>query len=278
MRIIKKIINSIKRNGLKRFIIIQFNKFTNLVKLLKRKKNPVEDSFELHSKLVNKIYEEGLDIAAGQISDELINALVIEFCNDSCFNDSSEIINSKSTHPILKIDNHSREIREGLNENIIAGNLHTHSSKNPTLKALHNELRRMLEIHVGSPFIFVNTRIWKSKPNTKSFGPNDWHTDGFSPGHRKIMIYITPLNDDYGSFEWKDSEDNIHRLNNEKPGKVFFFLNSDIPHQGVAGKTHDRIAIEVTLMRSLINGEQEWEGHFFGRHFKNLKKLENLIK
>ena len=278
MKIVKKIINSIKRNGFKRFIINQFNKLINLVKLSKKDKNPIEDTFELYSKLVNKIYGKGLDFAAGQISEKLLNALVIEFCNEECFNDSDKIINSKSTHQILKVDNHSSEIREGLNENIISGNLHTHNSKNPTLKALHNELRRMFEIHIGSPFIFVNTRIWKSKPNTKNFGPNDWHTDGFSPGHRKIMIYITPLNDDYGGFEWKDSKDNIHRLNNEKPGKVFFFNNSNIPHQGVAGKTHERIAIEVTLMRSLINGDQEWEGHFFGRHFKDLKKLDYLMK
>ncbi len=277
MKTIKRAINSLKRHGLKRFIIIQFSKVINWVKLLKKKRDLVEDSFELHSKLVNKIYGEGLDIAAGQISDKLLKALKMEFCNDSCFYDSSKIINSKSTHPILKVDDHSKEIRENLNENIISGNLHIYNSKNPTLKALHTELRRMFEAHVGSPFIFVNTRIWKSRPNSKKFGPNDWHSDGFSKGHRKIMIYLTPLNDDYGSFEWKDSNGDIHRLNNEKAGKAFFFRNSDIPHQGVTGQTCDRIAIEVTLMRSLVNGEQEWQGHFFGRHFKNLRKLENML-
>ena len=88
------------------------------------------------------------------------------------------------------------------------GNLHIYNSKNPTLKLLHDELRQMFKIHIGSPFIFVNTRSWKSKPNSKKFGPNDWHTDGLFPGHRKIMIYITPLNKDYGTFEWKESNEN----------------------------------------------------------------------
>jgi len=277
MKIIKKAIKSLKRHGFKKFIIVQFSKVGNWLHFLKKKRNLVEDSFGLHSKLVDKIYGEGLNVAVGQISDGLLKALKTEFCNDSCFDDSNEIINSQSIHPILKVDDHPRDIREALNENIMPGNLHIYNSKNPTLKLLHDELRQMFKIHIGSPFIFVNTRIWKSKPNSKKFGPNDWHTDGFFPGHRKIMIYLTPLNDDHGTFEWKDSNKNIHRLNNEAPGKVVFFHNSDIAHQGVPGQTYERISVEVTLMRSLVNGEQEWPGHFFGRHFKNLRQLEVLF-
>ncbi len=276
IKIIKKIVNSIKRNGFKRFIIIQFSKITNFIKSLNKKKDLIEDSFKLHSELVDKIYGKGLNVAAGQLSDELLENIKTNFCKDSCFDDGSEIINSQSIHPVLKVDDHSKHMRDTLNENILPGNLHIYDSTDTTLKKLHDELRQMFRKHIGSPFVFVNTRIWKSKPNSKKFGPNDWHTDGFLPGHRKIMIYITPLNDDYGSFEWKDSDDNIHSLDNEKPGKVIFFCNSDIAHQGVPGKTYERISIEVTLMRSLVNGEQEWQGHFFGRHFKNLRQLETL--
>ena len=276
IRIIRKIVNSIKRNGFKRFIVIQFSKITNWLKLINKKEDPVEVSFKLHSELIDKIYGKGLDVVAGQLSDELLKNLKTEFCNDSCFDYKGEIINSQSIHHILKVDDHSKDMRDTLIENILPGNLHIYNSKNPTLKQLHDELRQMFRKHIGSPFVFVNTRIWKSKPNSKKFGPNDWHSDGFVPGHRKIMIYITPLNDDYGSFEWKDSNDNIHRLNNEKPGKVVFFRNSDVVHQGVPGKTHERISIEVTLMRSLVNGDQNWQGHFYGRHFKNLRQIEAL--
>jgi len=274
MKIVRKAISSLKRNGLKKVIQTQFNKVWNWLKSLKKKRNLVEDSFELHSKLVDKIYGEGLDVAVGQISDGILKAIKTEFCNDSCFYDNNEIINSKSIHPILKVDDHSRDIREALNENIIPGNVHIYNSKNPTLKLLHDELRQMFKIHISSPFIFVNTRIWKTKPNSKKFGPNGWHKDGFFSGHRKIMIYLTPLNDDYGTFEWKDSKENIHHLSSETPGKVVFFRNSEINHQGVSGQTYERIAVEVTLMRSVVNGEQEWQGHFFGRHFKNLRQLE----
>ena len=276
MKIIKRIISSLKKNGFKKFILTQFSK-VGLVKLPEKEKNLVKDSYELHSKLLDKVYGEGLDLAVGQISDGILKAIKTEFCNDSCFYDSKEIINSQSIHPVLKVDDHSEDTREALNENIIPGNMHIYNSKNPTLKLLHDELRQMFKIHIGSPFIFVNTRIWKTKPNSKKFGPNDWHTDGFFPGHRKIMIYLTPLNDDYGAFEWKDSKENIHRLSDQTPGKVVFFHNSKIKHQGVPGQTYERIAVEVTLMRSLVNGEQEWQGHFFGRHFKNLRQLEDVF-
>jgi len=275
MKIIEKAIISIKRHGLKKFIILQLSKLSDWLKLLKKKISLVEASFESHSKKVNKIYGEGLDIAFGQISEKLLKAIETEFCRDSCFYDSYKIINSKTTHPVLKVDYYSEEIRKSLTENIICGNIHMYDSKNLTLKALHDELRQMFAAYISSPFIYVNTRIWKNKPNTKKYGPTDWHTDGFSPGHRKIMIYLTPLNNEYGGFEWKDVDGNIHRLTSEKPGKAYLFRNSDIQHKGVAGQTYHRVAIEVTLMRSLVNGEQNWQGHFFGRHFKNLKKIES---
>jgi len=277
MNIVKKALNSLKRNGVKKVILIQFGKVSNWLNSIKKKKDVIKDSFELHAKLVDKIYGEGLDVAVGQISDELLKTLSIEFCNDSCFYNENERKNLQSIHPVLKVDNHSEMILETLNENIVPGNLHVYDNKNSTLKLLHDELRQMFQIHVGSPFIFVNTRIWKTKPNSKKIGPNDWHTDGFVPGHRKIMIYLTPLNKDYGSFEWKEKNKIIRQLNNGKAGKVIFFRNSDVMHQGVPGQTYERISIEVTLMRSLVNGEQEWQGHFFGRHFKNLKQLESVL-
>jgi len=279
MNIFKRIINSLKRNGFKRFTKVQFSKIGNWLRSLIQKKeiNPDEVSFKLHSELIDKIYGTGLDLAEGKISNELLKVLKNEFCSDSCFYNNAEIINPQSLHPILKTDIHSKDIIKNLEKNIIPGNLHIYNSENPTLKLLHDELRQMFESHIGSPFIFVNTRIWKTKPNSENFGPNDWHTDGFFPGHRKIMIYITPLNDDYGTFEWKDSKHNIHVLKNEPEGKAVFFRNSDIPHQGVPGKTYERISIEVTLMRSVVNGEQEWQGHFYGRHFKNLRQLETIF-
>jgi hypothetical protein len=39
--------------------------------------------------------------------------------------------------------------------------------------------------HIGSPFVLLNTRIWKSKPKSQRFGPNAWHKDGFALGHLK---------------------------------------------------------------------------------------------
>ena len=49
----------------------------------------------------------------------------------------------------------------------------------------------MFKTYIGSPFVFINTRIWKTKPLSERMGPNNWHKDGFVPGHLKIMVYLT---------------------------------------------------------------------------------------
>ena len=85
------------------------------------------------------------------------------------------------------------------------------------------------------------------------------------------MVYLTPLNDAYGSFSWRDLDGNEHHLNDKPIGTAVCFRNSDIEHSGVPGSTYERISIEVTLMITLVDGQQEWPGDFFGRHLKNPK-------
>ena len=140
MKIIKRAIGSLKRNGFKKIIIFQFGKVLNWLNSIKKKKDLIEESFELHAKLVDKIYGEGLDIAVGQISDELLKSLRTEFCKDSCFYNDNDFINSQSIHPVLKVDNHPKNILEALNKNIVPGNMHIYDYKNSTMKLLHDEL------------------------------------------------------------------------------------------------------------------------------------------
>jgi hypothetical protein len=59
-------------------------------------------------------------------------------------------------------------------------------------------------------------------------------------------------------------------------GTIVCFRNSELEHSGVPGSIHERISIEVTLMRSLVDGHQKWPGHFLGRHLKSLKHLQNI--
>jgi len=161
---------------------------------------------------------------------------------------------------------------------IVPGKIHKLSYSNPVLKQLHDELREMFKDDIGSPFVFVNTRMWKTKSSSKSLGPNAFHLDGFEPGHLKIMVYLTPLNNEYGPFEWKDTKGKVICFNNEPAGTAICFKNSDIIHRGVPGSTHDRVSIEVTLMRSIIDGHQTWPGHFFGRHLYHPKLLNKISR
>ena len=152
--------------------------------------------------------------------------------------------------------------------------MHYYNYSNETIKKLHDELREMFWAYVKSPFIFVNTRIWKTKPNSKNYGPNAMHVDGFASGHLKIMIYLTPLSEDSGTFIYKDKNGKIININNKPKGTAILFLNSDILHSGNSGKVYERISIECTLIRSIINGNRNWPGDWFGRHFKHPKLIK----
>lgn len=273
---IKKIISSVRRNGLKNLILVGFRILNQQISVMFPKKEIVEDGFQAHSNLIEELWGSGTDISVGIISPKLLQSLKSEFCNESSFMDSSSIVCSGSSHPILLTDVHSESFLENLNKNIIAGNMHQYSYSNETIKHLHDELRLMFARHVSSPFIFVNTRIWKTKPGSEKFGPNEMHTDGFAPGHVKIMVYLTPLNDEFGKFKWQESDGDIKTLENKPSGTAILFKNSDIKHAGIPGLKSERIAIEVTLMRSLVNGDQTWPGHFYGRHFKTARQLNNI--
>jgi len=245
---------------------------------VENKKHSVGELFGIHSYLVDQFWGVPADLVVGRISEGLVAEIKHKFCSDASFSESSDHISTSVRHPTLLISKFPSEVLEGLNKNLIAGNLHQFSNSHRTVQKLHNELRQMFKEHVGSPFVFVNTRIWKTKPHSQRFGPNDWHKDGFVPGHLKIMIYLTPLNTEYGCFSWEDRSGVTHQLNNHPAGTAVCFRNSDISHSGVPGTSQERISIEVTLMRSLIDGEQEWPGHFLGRHLKNPKQLENISK
>lgn len=239
------------------------------------KKRIVIDPFELHSQLVDQIWGAPEDIAVGRVSTELLQELKAEFCSDTSFLGGASQFAYK-TNPVLEIDRPSESVLEGLGRNVIPGNMHEYDYSNKVIKRLHDELRQIFKRHVGSPFVFVNTRIWKSKAKSQRFGPNAWHTDGFAPGHLKIMLYLTPLNNEYGTFSWRDSSGNDHHLDDNPTGTTVCFRNSEVEHSGVPGSVHERISIEVTLMRSLVDGQQEWPGHFLGRHLKSPKQLENI--
>ena len=266
---------------LKFVVLISFLKLRQLyynLKLFCTKRNILDKtyhSFADYERLINDFYEEPQNLVIGKISKSLLDDIKSNFCDEVTFQKENNILQSSNDiHPVLDITRFENDIISNLKKNIVAGDMHLYDYSNKILKNLHDELREMFSTYIASPFIFVNTRIWKTKANSANYGPNSMHTDGFMPGHMKIMIYVTPLNEDYGTFIYKDKNGKICNISNKPEGTTILFRNSDVLHSGNPGKTYDRISIECTLMRSIINGNQNWPGHWFGRHFKHPKQIE----
>ena len=163
----------------------------------------------------------------------------------------------------LLIDNHSEEVENKLLANTVPYDLYPQGQFPKVIRKLHRQLRDTFQSVIGSPFVFVNTRAWSTNPGAERFGPNSMHCDGFEPGHLKIMVYLSPLNEESGYLMLGDN-----KVTDQPAGTCVLFQNSDLPHSGVGGTTNLRIAIEVTLMRALIDLPQLWRGHHYGRHLR----------
>jgi predicted SAM-dependent methyltransferase len=224
------------------------------------------NNFVNYAKLVDASQPQSVSLSVAKVSDDLLfkvkNAI-----------ESGEIVETSiiackerlDDHLLLMIDTHSDQTEEQLNANQTVLSLHRFNSTDSLLRELHNEVRDLFSADIGSPFVIVNSRMWKTHPLSEAFGPNDFHTDGLSPGHLKVMIYVTKLSVESGYFEFKDGS-TIKQLVNLPAGTAVLFRNSDIIHRGVPGTVESRISIEITLMRATVNHDQAWQGSFYGRH------------
>ncbi len=122
-------------------------------------------------------------------------------------------------------------------------------------------LRKVLPIikeKLNSPCAIVNLRAWKSMANAKTTfhkgrarGAFRMHKDKMPPGHLKCMIYLNPLNNEYGKFQIEEDV-----IESEKPGMTILFKNSDLDHQAISGNKYFRILIEITIMRTFKNVDE----------------------
>lgn len=284
---IKKAIFIFKTNGLKAFIcrIIDFvvyksqvlkafiYRIVNFIVLsaekAENKNYPNKFSFKNHAAALNKRYSSPEPLVVAKISNELLHDLK-KLIQDSGDESIMSIQKNTKVNNYLLIDSHEDAVIQELENNLIVHAIHSINPMQGPIRRLHNELRDIFKIYIKSPFVFVNTRAWSTKANSSEFGPNSWHTDGFEPGHMKIMVYITPLNDEYGYFMHKSRLNHkIASIKNRPAGTSICFLNSELTHCGVPGNKYPRICIEVTLMRAFIDSPQFNKGAFFGRHLKS---------
>jgi predicted SAM-dependent methyltransferase len=230
-------------------------------------KNNRKSEWQLYSELVDSLYSPSSNIAISTISNELL--LKIKYAISNGLIPEEKLVGVQDRlqeHLILTTDKHSLETENSLNENLRVLSLHRSSWKNELLREIHREARQRFSSDLGSPFIIVNSRMWITQPGTDRFGPNAYHTDGFEPGHLKCMIYISPLDIESGYFVFNDESGLQTPLINFPAGTAILFKNSEITHTGVPGISKPRICIELTIMRSIIDSEQIWAGHFYGRH------------
>jgi len=98
---------------------------------------------------------------------------------------------------------------------------------------------------IKSNYRVVNIRAWEMLPSKKSFGPSDFHKDGLRPAHMKIMIYLSPLNLEYGTLQFLEEPPLV-----KDAGYVLIFQNSDLTHRAIPGDKYPRKLIELTVQRT----------------------------
>lgn len=107
---------------------------------------------------------------------------------------------------------------------------------------------------IGSNFSVVSARVWDQY--YQSFRESDsyslgWHTDDFPKHFYKVLIYLTPLNSDYGTTKIRCRGKEIS-IGSDDPGTWLLFNPSDIMHKGEPPlkKGCSRLTIEVTISPS----------------------------
>ena len=217
-----------------------------------------ESLFSRHNELIKIAYGDNESFSTFNLNNNTVEILAGHLLSQKTIV-FSELASVK--HEYLMISNLRSDKYKALDENLIIFNF----KMNELIQKFHQSLREPLANYVKSPFSILNTRAWITKPGSIKVGPNAQHTDGFAPGHLKIMIYLTPLDDNFGKLSI-DSK----LLTSANAGACVIFKNSDVLHNGIPGLKYPRICIEITLLRSFINCHQFHDSHPNGKHYFNL--------
>jgi len=253
-KILERAIFNIKREGLTSWFLKRAE-----LNLKRRLFNISWILFAVHEFWISILYGKTGDYFVFNISDSLRDRLISFFLEQEFANYKDW---GSDEENLLMFNSLSYETRSRVDKNVKIWNF---NSKNLLFTKLQEELSVKIKSFVKSPFCFVNVRAWKTLPNSELFGPNTLHTDGFYPGHLKVMLYLTPLSKESGALQVGQE------LIIDKPaGTAVIFKNSDVIHSGIPGKSEERISIEITIFRSFIYQFQFHNGHYDGRHYKSV--------
>ena len=257
--------------------LIQKRRVINFVKVNDISKKNLNPDFVAHEKLIRTVYGEIEDdfcigVLPEKILEEILDYLKIEnqLSSKEIFQRYKESISDD--RKLICTDTSS------YGENLIKDNAKIFKSaweldhKNDAIINLQKFIEKEFKNYFKSPIIFLNSRAWTLPPESKSFGANNFHLDGFEDGHLKIMIYPFGLSEKFGKLIVEEKE-----ITNRKKGTLVAFKNSEVVHKSVPGTEKDRIAIEITIMRSLVPSLQQNKSHFNGRHFFSIKDTYEIF-
>ncbi len=227
------------------FFKTKFKKFKKLIKFFLAKLKTFlssELTFKKHYHTVIKTFgEEKRDFYIFHLPSDLV--LKLNNLIDSL--DETSIDDFLKKNPLKISTNFSNDTVSKLIHNNRYLNLGMDVKKYPALIELLAYCKKILEKELFSPFAFVGIRAWETYPKSSNFGPNAMHKDGFDPGHSKIMVYLNPLNDDFGKLRIED------RVIEQDRPSALWFKNSELNHSGVPGFKEKRRVLEITLMNTL---------------------------
>ncbi len=117
------------------------------------------------------------------------------------------------------------------------------------LADIYDHLRDHIAACLGSPWRVLDSRGWTLKQTSADSGPNAWHMDGLPLIIYKIMLYLTPIDEDYGTLQVKTPDGKEITLERESPTWVLF-KPSELLHRGIPPQAPNaaRHTIEVKVI------------------------------
>ena len=114
------------------------------------------------------------------------------------------------------------------------------------LEAYFETIKDDIETQLACPWAIANVRAWSVLPGTE-FGPNIWHSDGFSRYVRKFLIYVNPPNLDAGTTEITTRKGEVMQIEADTPVCVLYDT-AVLTHRGRSPKSESRPIIEVSIV------------------------------
>lgn len=140
------------------------------------------NEFDFHYQSVKSLCGISNELSHKSISNNLLNRLRA-FSDETVDGNVLGCARMPETKTDLLVELPNQSVLDSLNQNLIVHPLHEYSGDNDILKDLHQELRELFHADIKTPFVFVTSRMWTTRPSSDRYGHNHPHRDCFEGGH-----------------------------------------------------------------------------------------------